>query len=124
MIDPELKSYLDGMEARLEERLTLIIRDLLVPIVALIESHGRELQEIREILERAEARFDAMQARFDLHGGKLRSGAEWTVRMDRWSEKAGELLIQRDKDSATQGRRILALEERTAKIERLIRKET
>ena len=59
-----------------------------------------------------------MQARLDLQGGDLRAGTIWSARIDSWSEKTGESIAQRDKDSAVQGRRILALEERTAKIER------
>lgn len=79
----------------------------LKPLADLIESLSRE---IHDGFARIDARFDAMNVRQDLQGGKIRAGTLWTTRIDAWSDNVDRLIFERDKQ-------ILDLQQRVAKLE-------
>lgn len=100
MIDPELKDYLEQMEERLKQHSTLTARDIVSAemrnVVDLITSLS---DEMKGGFSRIEGRLDAIDARLDLHAGKLRSYDQrdvgirtWMSRIDTWSEDVGQLL--------------------------------
>ena len=82
----------------------------LKPLADLIESLSREIHVLSRKFDESVARFDAMNVRQDLQGGKIRAGALWTTRIDAWSDNVDRLIFERDKQ-------ILDLQQRVAKLE-------
>ena len=80
----------------------------LKPLADLIESLGREMHDG---FQRVESQLDAIRARLDLQGGKLRAGSVWSSRMDEWSDTVDRLIAERDKQ-------IGDLQQRVSKLER------
>lgn len=81
----------------------------------LSESLSREIGNLRREMHDGfagvNARFDAVNARQDLQGGKLRAGMVWSTRIDAWSDGVDKLIFERDKQ-------ILDLQQRVAQLER------
>jgi hypothetical protein len=108
MMDPELLTHLQAMEARLNDRfrdeiqlakteMITASRTELKPLADLIESLSTE---VHDGFARTDARLEAVQVRLDL----------WTARLDEWSDKVDHLIAERDKQIADLQNRIGKLE--------------
>jgi len=94
-MDEELKTWLEGMETRLEQRFDARLDTRLDEAFTRFSQHilhevGSRFDEVNARFDSVDARFDSVDARLKLQAGLIQSGARAMARFSEFSENSEE----------------------------------
>jgi hypothetical protein len=80
-------------------------------IAVIVDTAGSLHTQIQELEARMKLGFERVEARLGRHGGLIQGGAKQITRLVEWSERADEMMRERDK-------KIAELDDRLKRLER------
>ena len=90
-MDEELKTWLEGMETRLEQRFDARLDEAFTRFSQhILHEVGSRFDEVNARFDSVDARFDSVDARLKLQAGLIQSGARAMARFSEFSENSEE----------------------------------